>query len=107
MGSGTFGAAEDGAQIMGVGELIAHDDQRCLPPGSGLLQDVVNGIIDVGGSQSDHALVSVGEGHGIQLPPVHRHHHGSRLLGLSGQALQAPVNVTGGNKHLINSPTAF
>ena len=69
MGARAFGAPEDGTQIVGVGQLVADDDQGRFPTGRGFLQNVVNGKIGVGGGQSDHALMGMGEGHGVQLPP--------------------------------------
>ena len=107
VGTGALGASEDSAQIMGVGQLIADHQQGSLPTGSGLLQKIVNGVVHMGGSQGDDALMGTGEGHGIQLPAIHRNHHGSGLLGLGSQPLQAPVGISGGDEHLVNGAAAF
>ena len=87
MGARAFGAPEDGTQIVGVGQLVADDDQGRFPTGRGFLQDVVNGKIGVGGGQSDHTLMGMGEGHGVQLPPVNADHNCARVLCLCGQTL--------------------
>jgi hypothetical protein len=72
---------------VGVGQLVADDDQRCFPTGRGLLQNVVNGKIGVGGGQSNHTLMGVGEGHGVQLSPVNADNDSPRVLCLGGQTL--------------------
>ena len=87
MSARTFGASEDGAQIVGVGQLVADDDQGRFPTGRGLLQNVVNGKIGVGGGQSDHTLMGVGEGHGVQLSPINADNDSPRVLCLGGQTL--------------------
>ena len=87
MGSGALGAAEDGPQIVRVGQLVANDNQGSFSTAGGLLQDIVNGVVHMGGCLGNHTLVGVGEGHGVQLPPVHRYYHRPGLLGLGGQTL--------------------
>ena len=72
---------------MGIGQLVADDDEGCLTPDGGFFQNVVDGHIFVGGSQSDDALMGTGKGHGVQLPAVNAHHHGTGLLCLGGKAL--------------------
>ena len=42
---------------MRVGQLIANNDQGSLAPGGSFLQNIVDGGILMGGSQSDDALV--------------------------------------------------
>ena len=107
MGTGTFRASQDGAQIVGVGQLVADDDEGGLVPGGGFFQNVVDGHIFMGSGQSDDALVGTGGGHGIQLPPVNGHYHGSRLLGLGGQPLKALVRIALGHEHLVDGAAAF
>ena len=102
MGAGALGGAENGPQIVGIRQLVADDNQRILTPGGGLLQNVVDGVIGMGGSQGNHALMAAGVGHQVQLPPVHGNHHGPGLPGLGGQTLQALVGITGGDKELVN-----
>ena len=92
---------------MGVGQLVADNDQRGFSAAGGFFQNVVNGIVFVGGSQSNHTLVGPGEGHGVQLPAVYRHNDGTGLLGLGGQTLQTFVRIAGGDEKLVNGPPAF
>ena len=44
--------------------------------------------------------MAVGGAHGIQLAPIHRHHHRTGLLGLGGQALQALVGIAIGDEQI-------
>ena len=107
MGAGALGGAENGPQIVGIRQLVADDNQRILTPGGGLLQNVVDGVIGMGGSQGNHALMAAGVGHQVQLPAVHGNHHGPGLPGLGGQPLQALVRITGGDKELVDGPSRF
>ena len=104
MGPGALGGPQNRAQIMGVRQLVAQDDQRSFTLFTGVSQDVVNGGIFPGSRHVDDALMGVGHAHGVQLPPVHADHHGPRFLGLLGQPLEAVVHLAAGHEHLIDGP---
>ena len=87
MGAGAFRGSENRAQIVGIGQLVTDDDEGRFPTGGGLLQNVVDGHIGMGGGQGDDALMGPGEGHGVQLPAVYGHHHGAGFLRLGGKPL--------------------
>ena len=102
MGTGALGAPHNGTQIVGIAQLVADDDQRVLAPGGGLLQNVIDGEIVVGGSQGNHPLMGAGEGHLIQLAPVNRHDDGTGFLCLGSKPLQSTVGITIGDEDLVD-----
>ena len=51
--------------------------------------------------------MGTGEGHGVQLPAVYRHNHGTGFLCLGGKALQALVGVAVGDEDLVDGAAAF
>ena len=89
---------------MGIAQLIADDDEGSLSPGGGFFQNVVDGVVGVGGDQGDDTLMGPGGGHLVQLPAVHGNHHGTGFLGFCGKPLQTPVGVTHGHKDLVDGP---
>ena len=102
MGTGTLGGAEDGAQIVGIGDLVAYHQQRGLAlVGSGL-QDAVHRHIFPDGGQGDDALVGVGAGHVVQLAAVGLHHHDARGAGLGGDVAQGLVRLALGQIDLVD-----
>ena len=107
MGTGTFRASHDGAQIVGIAELITDHQKRRFAPGGSLFQKVVNGIVFMGSHQSDNALMGPGYGHLIQLPAVHRYHPRTGFLDLGSQALQALIGIAVGDKHLVDGAAGF
>ena len=76
----TFGGADDGAEVMRVGQLVAEDDERRLPFFRGAGEDVVDGGIVVRGDDGDDALVRAGGGELIELAPVGLDDDGPGLL---------------------------
>ena len=72
---GALGGAEDGPQIVGVGDLVAHHQQGRLPLGGGAVQNALDADVFPDGGQGDDSLVGVGAAHGVQLPPVGLHHN--------------------------------
>ena len=107
MGTGTFRASHDRSQIVGIGKIVAQNQQGCFAPAFRLRENFVNGAVIPGRRLGDDPLMGVGEGHGVQLSPVHGNHDSARLLGQCRQALKPPVRLPVGNKDLINGPPAF
>ena len=102
VGACTLGRTHDSAQVVGIAQLVADDDQGSLTTGSCLLQDLVDGGVLVGSSQGDDALMGTGEGHLVQLAAVNRNDDGAGFLGLSSQTLQAAVGVALCNEDLVD-----
>ncbi len=94
MGAGAVGRPDDGAQIVGVGDLVAHHDQGRLVLGGGICQNIVYTDVLPHRCQSDDALMGVGAAHAVQLPPVGLHHHDARRPGLGGDVAQSLVHLT-------------
>ena len=102
MGPGTLGGTQDRTQVVGVGYLVAHHQQRRLALGGGGLQDLLHRGVFPHGRQSDDPLVGMGAAHGVQLPPVGIHHHDARGAGLGGDVSQRLVRLALGDVDLVD-----
>ena len=102
MGAGALGGTQDRAQVVGIGYLVAHHQQRRLAPGGGRLQDLLHRGVFPHGRQSDDPLVGMGAAHGVQLPPVGVHHHDARGAGLGGDVPQRLVRLALGDVDLVD-----
>ena len=102
MGPGALGGAQDRAQVVGVGDLVAHHQQRCLALLRGGGQNAVHRHILPHGGQGDHALVGVGAAHAVQLPPVGVHHHDAGVPGLGGDMPQRLVRLALGDVNFVD-----
>ena len=94
MSAGAISRPDDGAQIVGVGDLVAHHDQGRLVLGGGICQNIVYTDVLPHRCQSDDALMGVGAAHAVQLPPVGLHHHDARRPGLGGDVAQGGIGLT-------------
>ena len=102
MGPGTLGGAEDGPQIVGVGDLVAHHQQRRLPLGGGAVQNALDADVFPDGGQGDDSLVGVGAAHGVQLPPVGLHHNNPGVPGPGGNVAQGLVRLALGQVNFVD-----
>ena len=102
MGSGALGGAEDGPQIVGVGDLIADHQQRRLPLGGGSVQQALHRHILPHSGQRNDPLMGVGAAHIVQLPPVGLHHHDALSPCLGGDVAQGLVRLPLGQIDLIH-----
>ena len=102
MGAGALGGAEDGAQIVGVGDLIAHHQQGRFPPLCCRGEDALHRDVLPHGGQSDDALMGVGAGNAVQLAAVGLHHHDARVPGPGGDVAQGLVRLALGNVDLVD-----
>ena len=81
MGPAQQGRADHRAQVVGVLDAVADDQERRLALGAGGGQQVVHlGVGDLAG-KSGHPLVAVGAGQLAQLVGVHPLDRGPRLFG--------------------------
>ena len=94
MGSGAVGRPDDGAQVVGVGNLVAHHQQGLFVLRRRVRQNVLHTDVLPHRRQGDDALVGVGAAHVVQLPPVGLHHHDARRPGLGGDVAQSLVHLT-------------
>ena len=102
MGPGALGGTEDGAQIVGIGDLVADHQQRRFAPVGGGLQNALHRHILPDGGQRDNALMGVGARHGVQLAAVGLHHHNARGAGLGGDVAQRLVRLALGKIDLVD-----
>ena len=102
MGSGALGGADHRAQIVGVGKLVAHHDERGLPLLPGGVQNVVHAGILPHRGLGDDTLVGVGAAHKVQLLPVALHHHDALVPGSGGDVGQGGVGLPPGQENFIN-----
>ena len=79
VGAGTVSAAKDGAQIVGVADLVADEDEGRLAPLRCHGEDVLHRAVFPHGCHRHHALMRPRGTHGAQLPAVGFHHHDTRL----------------------------
>ena len=93
VGPGALGGADDGAQVVGVGNFVADDQQGVLPLVGGGLEDALHADVLPHRRQGDDALVGVGAAHAVQLPLVGLHHHDARRPGLGGDVPQRLVRL--------------
>ena len=93
---------DDRTQVVGVGQLVTKDDQGCFPPFLCPLEDVLDGGVFPNGGHGDDALMGVGAGHLVQLPPVGVDHHHAVGAGGVGDVTQGAVGVPLGQVDLIN-----
>ncbi len=101
MGPGALGGADNGPQVVRIGDLIADDHQGRLPPAGSQLEDILHRGVGLGGGGGDDALVAVGFAHGVQFPPVALHHNRAGLPGLGGDAAQGVVRLAPDDVELI------
>ena len=68
---GALGGPDDRPQVVGVGQLVADDDQGRFPLflGSPARMSSTVGVFPNGG-HGDNPLMGVGTAHVVQLPPV-------------------------------------
>ena len=94
VGAGALGGTDDGAQVMGVGDLVAHHDQGLFILLRGFGKDVLHAHILPHGGKGDDALMGVGAAHAVQLALVGVHHHDARGTGFGGDVAQGFIRLT-------------
>ena len=102
MRPGALGGTQDRAQIVGVGDLVTHHQQRRFALLCGGGQNAVHRHVFPHGGQGDHALVCVGAAHVVQLPPVSLHHHDPGGAGLGGDVPQRLVRLALGEVNFVD-----
>lgn len=107
VGAGTFCRSQDCAKIVGIGDLVANHDKRCLSPFLCDVDDVRNGAILPGSSHGDHALMGPGLTHGVQLPPVAVGYHSTGLFCKRCDVAKGAVRIAGSNEHLVNGASGY
>ena len=94
MSPGALSGPDDGPQVVGVGDLVAHHQQGGLALVPGGLKDALHTDVLPDRRQGDDALVGMGAAHGVQLPPVRLHHHHARRPGFGGNMSQGLVRLS-------------
>ena len=102
MRAGALRAADDGAEIVRVADLVTHDHEGRF---SALLREGEN-IVDAAGiphgADRDHALVGVGAAHEIQLAAIAFHHDQPQLPRPGSDMPQGLVHVAAGDHDLVD-----
>ena len=65
--AGALGAAQDGPEVVGVGDAVDDQEEREPPPDRGLAQVLERCLLD-GPGQGHHALGPLGAGHRVEAP---------------------------------------
>ena len=102
MGSGAFGGADHGPQVVGVGKLVADHDEGGLTLFPGGIENIVHGGVFPNGGNGDDPLMGVGDGHSVQLPPVAVHDGDALFPGLGGDVAQSGIGLPLGDIYLVN-----
>ena len=102
MGAHALGGADDGAQIVGIGDLVTDDDEGVFIPFLGDVQNVLHRAVFLHRAQGHHTLVGVGLAHGVQLPAVGLHHHDALGSGLGGDVPEGLIHLALGDVDLVD-----
>ena len=102
VGARALGGADDRAQIVGIGQLVAHHDEGSLSLFAGGVEDVLHAGVLPHGGHGDDALVGVGAAHEVQLAPVGLHHHHVLGAGLGGNVAQSGVGLALGQIDFVD-----
>ena len=70
VGAGDLGRADDGPQVVRVGDAVAQHDKGALAPALGQRQNIAQRGVAGGGCHGDNALVRAGGAHAVQLAAV-------------------------------------
>ena len=103
MGAGAVGRPNNRAQIMGIGDLIAHDDQGLFVLCRRVRQNILHADVLPHRRQGDDPLMGMGAAHAVQLPPVGFHHDDARRAGLGSDMSQSLVRFPLLDENLIDA----
>ncbi len=93
VGSAEVGAADDGPEVVGVGDVVQDDHQGFFPLGGRQGQHVFHGAEGEGRHHGGDALVGLVTGHVFQLDPFHGLDHQAPRPGLVSQITEHVVLV--------------
>ena len=99
-----LGSAQNRAEIVRIGDLVAHDDERILAPPGGTLQNILDGGVLAHRRLRDDALVRARGAERIELAPVALGDDNAVFPRLGKNARKGAVGVAAGNKNFINRP---
>ena len=102
MGAGAFGAADYGAEVVRVGNLVADDDEGLLAALGGDVEDVVDAGVLAHGADGDDALVGVGDAHGVELAPVAVGDGDAAVAGQTGDVSEGAVGLAAGDVYFVD-----
>ena len=100
-----FRGAQNGAEIVRIGDLVAHDDERVLAPLGGAGKNVVNGRILPHCRLRDDALMRPRRAERIELAAVALGNDDARLACLGENAPERAVGVAAGDENLVDRPS--
>ena len=103
MRAGAFGGADDGAQVVRVGDLVAHDDERRFALFARGVQNIRNAHILAHGGKRDDALMGVRAAHEIKLALVRIHHDDALFARGGGNVTERAVGLTLLHVNFVNA----
>jgi hypothetical protein len=101
---GAFRRPDDCAEVVHVGNLVANNDQRRFASVPGNLQNFGDIHIGFYGDKGNHALVRMGNAHGIELSSVRVNNNGTGLSRFGGDMTQRFVRLTLEDINLVDGP---
>ena len=102
--SGALRRADDGPEVVAVGNLVTDDQERVLPAGGGKTEHVLDIGVIAHCADGDGPLMGVRPAHGIQLAPVAFDNADAPFAGQRRKIAQVPVALPRGKKKLVNRP---
>ena len=98
----TFRRADDRAQIVRVGQLVADDDQRGLAPVFRVFEDLLDRRVGMRRDHGDHALVRARGRKLVELAPVCFNDGGAGFSRHGGQPRKCAVRLSGSDVKLVD-----
>ena len=103
MSPSALGGSDHRAQVVGIAELIAHYDERCLSFLTGGAENIVHVCVLPDGSHGNNPLVTLCPAHCVQFAPVRLGDHDSLPPRRGGDMAQGGVGLPPGNVNFINN----
>ena len=97
-----FRRADDRAQIVRVGQLVADDDQRGLAPVFRVFEDLLDRRVGMRRDHGDHALMRARGGKLVELAPVCFNDGGAGFSRHGGQPGKRAVCFSGSDVKLVD-----
>ena len=97
-----LGRADDRAEIVRIGDLVAHDEKRRFAAVGGELQQILHRAVFLHGAERHDALVRVGLAHCVELAAVGLHDDDALRARLRGNVAQRLVDLALGNVDLVD-----
>ena len=105
MGTGDLGGADDGTQVVGIGDLVCNDDKERLIPG--LCVNILHGGVVGSAGDGDHALVVLVAAHAVQLGAAGLLDRDPLFLGHGQDPDDAALGLAAGDQDALHRAAAL